>query len=143
MSELELTCRPSPDDLAAIGSALSAFNEHDVGAAERQVLAVLIRDTDGSVTGGLAGFTAWGWLYVQQLFVPETARGKGLAGRMLKLAEEEAVSRACHGAWIDSFNPVALRTYQRAGYQIFGELPDFPAGRTRTFLKKQLPGAAR
>jgi hypothetical protein len=33
---------------------------------------------------------------------------------------------------------VALRVYRRAGYLPFGELPDFPPGRTRTFLQKQL-----
>ena len=61
-----------------------------------------------------------------------------LAGRMLELAEAEARGRGCHGAYIDTFNPQALKTYQRAGYTIFGSLPDFPKGRTRSFLSKPL-----
>jgi hypothetical protein len=63
-----------------------------------------------------------------------------MAGKILAKAEEEATARGCHGAWIDTFNPHALRAYQRQGYQIFGELPDFPRGRTRTFLQKSLGG---
>jgi len=47
-------------------------------------------------------------------------------------------ARRCHGAYIDTFNPVALKVYRRAGYRPFGELPDFPKGRTRTFLRKAL-----
>jgi predicted GNAT family acetyltransferase len=57
---------------------------------------------------------------------------------MLAMAEGEARSRGCHGAYIDTFNPVALRTYERAGYATFGTLDDFPFGRTRTFLQKRL-----
>jgi len=139
MAEFEVTCSPSADDLTAIGDALSAFNIHDVGPAERQPLAVLIRDTDGTVTGGLSGYTAWGWLFTQLLYIPDKERGKGMAGKILALAEEEAAARGCHGAWIDTFNPQALRAYQRQGYEIFGELPEFPKGRMRTFLRKTLP----
>jgi GNAT superfamily N-acetyltransferase len=72
------------------------------------------------------------------LYIPDTLRGGGLAGKILAKAEEEAAARGCRGAWIDTFNPHALSAYQRQGYEIFGELPDFPDGRTRTFLKKLL-----
>ncbi|TCU17156.1 acetyltransferase (GNAT) family protein [Rhizobium sullae] len=65
-------------------------------------------------------------------------RGKGMAGKILAAAEEEAKARGCHGAWIDTFNPQALHTYQQAGYEIFGELPQFPKGRTRSVLRKSL-----
>ena len=57
---------------------------------------------------------------------------------MLAAAETEARTRGCHGAWIDTFSPVALKVYRRAGYVPFGELADFPRGRTRTFLQKPL-----
>jgi GNAT superfamily N-acetyltransferase len=134
----ELTGSPSPDDLAAIGDRLSAFNTIEVGASGREALAVLIRDTNGKVTGGLSGYTAWGWLFTQLLYIPEGERGKGLAGKILAKAEEEAARRGCHSAWIDTFNPQALRAYLRQGYEIFGELPDFPKGGTRTFLRKVL-----
>jgi hypothetical protein len=53
-------------------------------------------------------------------------------------AEAEAIRRGCHSAYIDTFNPVALRTYQGAGYVPFGALENFPGERSRTFLKKRL-----
>lgn len=44
--DLELTSEPSPEDLAVILEGLTAFNEGEVGAPERQTLAVLIRDPE-------------------------------------------------------------------------------------------------
>jgi GNAT superfamily N-acetyltransferase len=138
MVDIELAVSPSDVDLAAIGDCLVAFNAADVGPSGRQALTVLVRDCNGAVIGGLSGYTAWGWLFTQWLFVPDALRGQGLAGQLLARAEEEARARGCHGAWIDTFNPQALKAYQRQGYEIFGELPEFPKGRTRVFLKKHL-----
>lgn len=129
---------PLPEELKVIGERLAAFNEADVGPADRRPLVVVVRDASGGMTGGISGYTAWGWLYVQWLWVGEAVRGEGLAGRMLAVAEDEARRRGCHGSYIDTFNPVALRVYQRGGYAPFGALEDFPQGRTRTFLQKRL-----
>jgi GNAT superfamily N-acetyltransferase len=138
MFDLELTDAPSEGDLAAISSGLTAFNAADVGPSGRRTLAILIRDRAGNTTGGISGYTGWGWLFTQWLFVPEALRGRGMAGKLLDLAEAEARARGCHAAWIDTFSPQALRAYQRQGYEIFGELPDFPPGRSRCFLQKRL-----
>ncbi len=133
-----VTDTPAADDVAAIGGGLSSFNEAEVGPSGRRPIAVLVRDEIGAVVAGISGYSAWGWLYVQWLWVAEEQRGQGLAGRMLAAAEAEGRARGCHGAYVDTFSPVALRTYQRAGYVPFGKLEDFPPGRTRTFLQKRL-----
>jgi GNAT superfamily N-acetyltransferase len=136
---LELTAEPSASELEAIGQGLRDFNTADVGPSGRIALAVLVRDASGNIQGGISGYTAWGWLYVQWLWLDDSLRGQGMAGRMLDMAEDEATRRGCHGAYIDTFSPVALKVYQRQGYVPFGELADFPKGRTRTFLQKPLP----
>jgi GNAT superfamily N-acetyltransferase len=129
---------PSTSELDTIGAGLARFNEADVGPAERLALAVIVRNEADEIVAGISGHTAWGWLYVQWLWVAEAVRGQGLAGRMLETAEAEARVRGCHGSYIDTFNPLALRVYTRAGYVPFGALEDFPVGRTRTFLQKRL-----
>ena len=135
---LETTANPLPEDLAFLAERLTAFNDGDVGPSEKKALAVFVRDEDGAVVAGISGYTAWGWLYVQWLWLDAGHRGQGLAAQMLAAAEVEAKARGCHGAYIDTFNPVALKVYRRAGYVPFGELRDFPKGRTRTFLQKSL-----
>ncbi|MEJ8308311.1 GNAT family N-acetyltransferase [Agrobacterium larrymoorei] len=136
--DLTVTDHPAPEDIAAIGANLSAFNDADIGFADRKPLAVMVRADDGALLAGVSGYTAWGWLYVQWLWVDESLRGQQIAGRMLAAAEDEARARGCYSAWIDTFNPVAEKAYRRQGYEVFGELPDFPIGRTRKFLKKPL-----
>ncbi|OBQ74478.1 GNAT family N-acetyltransferase [Mesorhizobium erdmanii] len=136
---LEATANPSPEDLAFLSERLTAFNDGDVGASRRKALAVFVRDEEGAVVAGISGYTAWGWLYVQWLWVDERLRGQHMAGRMLDAAEQEAVARGCHGALIDTFSPNAAKVYQRQGYQPFGTLADFPVGRSRIFLQKRLP----
>lgn len=135
---LHVTDTPDPADLAVVSEGLAAFNESDVGPSGRRTLAVVLRDGAGAVRGGLSGYTAWGWLYVQWLWLAEGWRGQGLAARLLSAAEAEARARGCHGAWIDTFSPHALHAYARAGYAPFGRLDDFPRGRARTFLQKPL-----
>lgn len=135
---LETTSEASADDLNIVLNGLTAYNEADVGPADRRVLVVLIRDGQDKVIGGMFGYTSWGWLFTQALFVPEQLRGQGMASKLLEQAETEARRRGCKGAWIDTFNPRALKAYQRQGYEIFGELPAFVGERTRTFLKKAL-----
>ena len=135
---IEVTETPADEALEAIGKALTEFNEADVGPAHRRPLAVLVHDEDGALIAGISGYTAWGWLYVQWLWVAEGHRGQHLAGRMLAVAEAEARRRGCHGAYIDTFNPHALHVYEKAGYEVFGVLRNFPPGRTRSFLSKDL-----
>ncbi|MDG4877295.1 GNAT family N-acetyltransferase [Mesorhizobium sp. WSM4935] len=137
-TSLEVTAEPLPQDLALLGGSLSAFNDADVGGSGRKSLAVFVRDETGVIVAGISGYTAWGWLYVQWLWVDDRLRGRGVAAGMLDAAEREAIARGCHGAWIDTFNPTAKKVYERQGYKPFGELPDFPVGRRRVFLQKRL-----
>ena len=62
--KLELTAEPSASELDAIGDGLGDFNVADVGPSGRVAIAVLVRG-GGKVLGGISGYTAWGWLYVQ------------------------------------------------------------------------------
>lgn len=135
---LDITDTPDPAALATLGEGLSACNDATAGPAHRRPLAVFLRDAAGAVQGGLWGYTAWGWLHVQWLWLAEGWRGQGIAARLLAAAESEAQARGCHDAWIDTFDPHALRACIRAGYAPFGRLDDVPRGRARTFLHKRL-----
>lgn len=139
MTTLEITDSPNQLDLTFLSERLVEFNDGDVGPSGRQALAVFARNESNAIVGGISGYTAWGWLYVQWLWVDASYRGRGIAGRMLEAAEAEAIARGCHGALIDTFSPVAARIYERQGYSRFGELADFPVGRSRVFLQKRLP----
>jgi len=135
---LHVTADPTAKDLKRLQEQLAAFNESDVGPDARLPLAVFVHSDEGVLTGGISGYTAWGWLYMQWLWVDEAMRGQRLAGQMLDAAEREAAARGCIGALIDTFSPIAAKAYQRQGYKPFGVLDDFPVGRSRIYLQKRL-----
>jgi GNAT superfamily N-acetyltransferase len=133
--ELVLTDQP-PDSLRdLLGSGITAANEASLGAAERQPLAILIRDK-GETIGGLLGRTGYRRLFVELLFVPEQMRGQGLGEKILRQAEDEARKRGCLGVWLETFSADARRFYLRNGYRVFGEIADYPPGNTRYFLTR-------
>ena len=90
------------------------------------------------MVGGLRGNTGWEWLYVDTLAVAEHLRGQDWGTRLLAAAEQEAVRRGCHSAYLDTFDFQALPFYQKQGYAIFGTLAHFPGEHTRYFLQKAL-----
>lgn len=126
------------DSEAAILAALKAYNVERLGPSDWQELTISLRDDTGDVTGGLCGHTARGWLYTRLLFVPETLRGQGLGPRLLAMAEDEARKRGCKGAYIDTMSPDALAIYQKCGYEVFGQIPDFGESVSLTYLRKNL-----
>ena len=122
----------------AIVDPLIAFNLARTGRHDYRPLVLALEDGDGTAVGGLWGRTALDWLFVELLFVPEPLRGRGLGRELMLHAEAEAVERGCHGAWLDTFEFQARGFYERLGYVCFGELPDYPVGSARYFMKKAL-----
>lgn len=136
---LELTDDPDADDVAALSAALRAGNAGHVDEGYR-TLAIFVRD-DGLV-GGIAGYTHFTWLYVEQLWVDESRRGAGVGSALLRAAEEEARRRGCRGVWLDTYSFQARPFYEAHGYEVFGELAEYPPGHAKYFLAKRLrPGS--
>lgn len=129
-----------PDDGLRNGilAPLVAYNQAKTGRTDQRPLILALDDSDGRVIGGLWGRTAYDWLFVELLVVPETLRGRGVGTDLLTRAEREAIARGCHSAWLDTFEFQARGFYERLGYTCFGQLADYPVGSTRYFMKKAL-----
>jgi GNAT superfamily N-acetyltransferase len=97
----------------------------------------VMRSTRGEVLGGLLGVIWGGWLWVSHLWVTEAERGRGHAGRLLDSAEAYAREKGCIGSALDTHNSSAKALYERRGYQVVGEIEDYPPGHARTFLQKR------
>lgn len=116
---------------------LVAANMPFLGAYDERGLTLAAR-CDGRVQGGLTAVTARGFLRVDMLYVIEAARGRGLGSCLLCRAEEEAVHRGCHGAWLDTYDFQARPFYERHGYMVFGTLTGFADGHERYYMVKRL-----
>ena len=122
----------------AVLDPLVAYNQAKTGRSDFRPLVIAIEDPDRKVLGGLWGRTAYDWLIVELLFVPDSLRGRGVGAELMLRAETEAIARGCHGAWLDTFAFQARGFYERLGYSCFGELNDYPVGSALYFMRKTL-----
>ncbi len=142
MNELTISLEntPSDADRQTVMNGLFAHNKEQTGDGSYENLTFLVRDAGGEIVGGLLGEVYWGWLHVDVLWVHERLRNDGFGRKLMDMAELEAAERGCHSAFLDTFSFQALSFYLKLGYQIYGELTDFPPGHGRYFLKKSLAG---
>ena len=122
---------------------LVEYNASQAGPSQGRPVVVTLTDNAGEVIGGLWGHTGYEWLFTQLLLVPDALRGRGVGSEIMRLAEQEAVQRGCHSAWLDTFEFQARGFYERIGYECFGELSDYPKGKARFFMKKALDTSSR
>jgi GNAT superfamily N-acetyltransferase len=129
------------EDEAIRQALIEPLRKHNVakaGPGHYLPLVVSLVDTTGAVRGGAWGYTAYGWMFIQLLVVPEEHRGAGLGTRIMAAAEAEALARGCRDAWLDTHEFQAKGFYEKLGYEKFGELQDYPPPFARYFFKKKL-----
>jgi GNAT superfamily N-acetyltransferase len=135
------TAEPPQADVDAVLAGLRAYNEHHAGPANFKRVALFLRDESGVVKGGLVGKQAWGWLYVEFLWVSEELRGQRLGTQLMDRAEREARADGCIRVLLDTLEFQARPFYEARGYELFGVLEDFPPGFRRFYMTKKLDGA--
>jgi GNAT superfamily N-acetyltransferase len=126
------------DELATIDRALDAFNADRTGIDDSRPVGISIRDRAGRLVGGLKGTTGLGWLHVAVLWLDKACRGRGLGAELLRRAESLAGERGCRGVCLTSFSFQAPGFYLRHGYEVFGQLDDYPPGQSLFFLRKAI-----
>jgi GNAT superfamily N-acetyltransferase len=130
---------PPPAEREAILDALTAHNEMHGRPANYRTVAFLLRDgRSGETIGGLWSRSAYDWLRIDLLFIPEQLRGEGLGTRLVRQAEAIALERGHIGVWVDTLEFEAPEFYKKLGYEVFGILPDHRSGLRRFFLHKRL-----
>lgn len=105
---------------------------------EETPLSIIQRDDDDKPVAGLTAHIVWNWLYVDMLWVSEELRGQGVGTALIKAAEEEAVQRGCHSAYLWTQDWQGTGFYPKLGYKEFVVKQDFPIGFTRTGFMKLL-----
>lgn len=138
---LVVTEDPTPEERLAIRRGILGYSDQFAGPSDWRDLAILLRNDAGEIVGGLWGRTGRSWLYVDLFALPPELRGTGMGTRLIRMAEAEARDRGCIGAWLDTFSFQARPFYEKLGYTVFAEIPDYPAGHSRYFLSHRLDQA--
>ena len=121
-----------------IGGAIHHYNNQQAGDSNGQNLCFVLQSPEGEVMGGVIGETHWNWLYISLMWVREDLRSKGYGRQLLTFAENEGRQRGANRAYLDTFSFQAPDFYRKLGYEVFGELREFPPGHQRYYMVKDL-----
>ena len=135
---IEISEAGRPEDREPIALALQAYNDAKAPPHAFHPLALLLKNTQGEIIGGLWGASRYEWLFIEILFVPEALRCAGLGRTLMRQAEQIARDRKMTGIWLDTFDFQARPFYEKLGFTIFGELKDHPRGISQYWLQKRL-----
>lgn len=129
---------PDPAADAVVTDGLRAHLRPAWGAANRSEVSWYLRDDAGHVVGGVVAHAAWGWLYLERVWVDEAWRGRGHGAALLAAAEAFAREQGWAGVHLDTFGDDALPFYRRRGYTVWGTFERFPPGGRKHCLRKDL-----
>jgi GNAT superfamily N-acetyltransferase len=121
-----------------IGRGVHQYNLDQAGDDNGQRICYVLQGADDEIAGGIIAEAHWGWLYIDLMWVREDLRRCGYGSQLLAMVEDEAHSRGAKNAYLDTFSFQAPDFYKKHGYQVIGELTDFPVGHQRYYLMKEL-----
>ena len=138
--QLTINYIENPEESAwgIIGRGVGSFNKEQAGDNQFQRLCYVLQTPDQVIVGGILAEVYFGWLYIDLLWVKQDLRSQGHGGGLLEMAEDHGRRLGAKQAYLDTFSFQAPDFYQNRGYQVFGELKDFPTGHQRYFMTKRL-----
>lgn len=101
-------------------------------------LHIILENESLECLGGLTGRIIWDWLEVDYFWVSEQARGKGLGKKVLAKAEEQAKTLGASKVVLMTFKFQARAFYEKYGYEVVGEIKDYPPGSVYYTMVKYL-----
>jgi RimJ/RimL family protein N-acetyltransferase len=128
----------STEGATFVRDSLALFNVAVTGYSYYSPLDIFLKDERGAVLGGALGHVWGGWLELETLWVIETFRGQGYGAMLLEAAEQEARSQGCHGVYLTTFSFQARPFYEKCGYEVIADIPDYPKGHSYHILIKTL-----
>lgn len=136
---LPIENQPARQDIDFIDEQLKAYNIAQTGVAFGGELACFVRNDQGEIIAGLFGYTWGNCCQIEILWVHASQRGLGYGSRLLHSAEEEATRRGCTVSVLDTFSFQAPGFYQKHGYEIVGNIDNYPRPQDQViYLKKRL-----
>jgi len=136
---MKIVPEPSPcqSEAAFFEKKLLAFNASQVNGYAYENVGFKAVDGD-AVVAGIHGQIGGGWLYIVSLWVEADYRGRGLGRQLLETAEETALAKHCHGAYLYTYSFQSPQFYEGCGYRTFGKLDKFCGPHAKYFMKKAL-----
>jgi ribosomal protein S18 acetylase RimI-like enzyme len=135
--EVEVAEHPDPVDVLRVEDRVRDETLAASGLDAEEELVVFARQ-DGQLVGGCCGSTWGGTCELNSLWVDERYRRQGLGGRLMDVAESEALARGCHQVVLFTYLFQAPGFYEQHGYRVVGQVDDYPMGTPALWFQKSL-----
>ncbi len=126
------------DVLHFLEDRLYEHNSEKTDRDDGRLFSRVVRDGEGGIAAGVAGWTWAGVCEITQLWVGATLRGKGIGRTLLQAAEAEAAAQGCRRVLVRTYSFQAPSFYEKCGYRIEQVIEDFPPGHRYFTLMKSL-----
>ncbi|MBW8185578.1 GNAT family N-acetyltransferase [Shewanella nanhaiensis] len=127
----------APDLVNVLVEGVRQHLHDQIGGEATQPLSVAAYD-NGELIGGVSGRTIYGNFLIEVVWVDKRYRGTGLGRKLMESAEVQAIGRGCRVSQVDTLSIQAPLFYQKLGFKIAGEIPEFSGSPGRYFLMKTL-----
>ncbi|UTM59109.1 GNAT family N-acetyltransferase [Photobacterium sp. CCB-ST2H9] len=139
---IEVTDNPNKNDLEVISKGIQSFNQQhmpdEVVFEPDTKFAAFAKDENGKVLGGIRATGFWNYCILELLWLSVETRGKGVGNKLMDAAEHFAKEKGFQYIRTETLSFQAKPFYEKRGYKVFGELPDYPKGHTTYCLVKEL-----
>ncbi len=109
---------PHHDDVQVLGTGIMEYATQKKGHNPIEFFAFFIRDENNVIRGGCSCCNLYGCLYVDQLWLEESLRGKGYGTQLMLAAEKLAKEQGCVFMAVNTMDWEALDFYKKMGYEI-------------------------
>lgn len=139
---IELHDAPATDDLQIISQGIKAYNQaylpDEVVFEPDTRFAVFARNGEGCIVGGIRANAYWNYCLIELLWLTAEVRGVGVGSKLVAETERYARSKGFRFMRTETVDFQAKPFYEKLGYEVYGQLADFPAGHTTYCLVKKL-----
>ena len=139
---VEVSESPNTEDLKTISQGIESYNQNfvpDSVVYEKDTkFAVFARNELGEVIGGIRACAFWNYCIIELLWLSEETRGRGVGQALMREAEAFARDKGFEYVRTETLSFQAKPFYEKLGYRLYGELPDYPKGHTTYCLTKKL-----
>ncbi|MFG6431261.1 GNAT family N-acetyltransferase [Roseateles sp. LYH14W] len=119
---------PPPEPCRVVDAGLGEANDKAAPLDEVLPLATFAHLPSGEVVGGAIGRTWGACCELQQLWVHDGYRRRGLGRQLLQAFEARAEARGCQTIYLETFSFQAPAFYRALGYDVALELAGFAPG---------------
>lgn len=126
---------------AVIGAALRETETRQgllsLPPCHKRPISLAARTRDGTIAGGLYGYTNWNELHVSLFAANPACRVRGMGKALMQHVEQAATSQYdCNRVGLETFSWQARPFYESIGFSLLGTLRDQPRGHEKFFMEK-------